>query len=145
MCSMPTWAMPSSSQLGKGMQTILIAERDESRPYDKQTILIAERDESRPYDKTRISINKNKTMKKRNYTFPLSFIAGFLLLVGGLVVWPSLRANATSASSMTTTANTPTATVKSPVATAGYPKEKLSSRLKRIQQQYGVDLSLIHI
>lgn len=123
------------------MQTILIAERDESRPYNKQTILIAERDESRPYDKTRISINKNKTMKKRNYTFPQSFIAGFLLLVGGLVVWPSLRANATSASSMTTTANTPTATVKSPVATAGYPKEKLSSRLKRIQQQYGVDIN----
>ncbi len=111
---MPTWAMPSSSQLGKGMQTILIAERDESRPYDKRTISKAERDESRPYDKTRISININKTMKKRNYTFPQSFIAGFLLLVGGLVVWPSLRANATSASSMTTTANTPTATVKSP-------------------------------
>lgn len=42
---------------------------------------------------------------------------------------------------MTTTANTPTATVKSPVATAGYPKEKLSSRLKRIQQQYGVDIN----
>ena len=86
MCSMPTWAMPSSSQLGKGMQTILIAERDESRPYDKRTISKAERDESRPYDKTRISINKNKKMKKRNYTFPQSFIAGFLLLVGGLVV-----------------------------------------------------------
>ena len=56
MCSMPTWAMPSSSQLGKGMQTILIAERDESRPYNKRTISKAERDESRPYDKRTILI-----------------------------------------------------------------------------------------
>ena len=53
MCTMPTWAIPSSSQLGKGVIHHI-------RPNKKQPMNIlncktwiiddSERDESRPYD-----------------------------------------------------------------------------------------------